>query len=448
MLTKIFAPFAKTFLIPIVAFLHLAGYQLAPVTPVIQAGTVPQYVAAAPTTLYGSGINSTQTSIELSSLTLPDGVTPITTNQLVGGVSGIGSDFYVTIEPASPTKETVSCTAVTQNVNGTAMLTGCIRGLNFTYPYTASTTLAISHSGGVPVVLSNSPQLYNDIIQYVASSSASGAADASTIAKGLVAVATGQQAASTTPIGGGVTSAALALTTTISTSSSPGIGNWIPVTVNGTINNNFISTSTLFATGTPYFATSTIIGSNPAFAIGKTVIVASTTGVGSTTIPAGIPWVCSIVTGPGGIGGSSNGSDNAGAGGGGGGTAEKCFAVGSTSTSTILNYTIGTSGTSTTMTATTTNGLITLTGGTGNNGTSNALPASGGGGGTASGGTLNITGGLGIFGLCWTTSACVGGYGGSSIYGGTGAYGTGGSGAAAGSGSGAQGQQGIIIIYY
>lgn len=122
--------------------------------------SAPQFVAAKPTFLYGGGIASTDASIKLTALVTPNG-TPITTAQLVGGPSGV---FYGTIEPATTKKETISCTGVTQNGDGTALITGCVRGLQFTAPYTASTTLALAHAGGSSFVISNSPQVYNDIV--------------------------------------------------------------------------------------------------------------------------------------------------------------------------------------------------------------------------------------------------------------------------------------------
>jgi hypothetical protein len=106
--------------------------------------------------LSGSGISSSDTTIPLTSFTLPTSNALITT-------ADIGSIVYITLEPQSTTKkEFVSCTTVTQNQNGTASLSGCTRGLQFTTPYTASSTLRKSHAGGTSVVISNPPQLYNE----------------------------------------------------------------------------------------------------------------------------------------------------------------------------------------------------------------------------------------------------------------------------------------------
>lgn len=68
---------------------------------------------------------------------------------------------YATLEPQTSTKEFISFTGITQNSDGTATLTGLSRGLGFSYPYTASTTLQQSHSGQSILILSNPPQLTN-----------------------------------------------------------------------------------------------------------------------------------------------------------------------------------------------------------------------------------------------------------------------------------------------
>lgn len=246
----------------------------------------PQFTAARPTFLYGGGISSSATTIKLTSLVTPDG-TPITTAQVVGGV---GNVFYITIEPSTTKKETVSCTTITQNGDGTAVLTGCIRGLQFTYPYTALSALALSHSGGSSVVLSNSPQLYQDIIAYVNSSLAGGVNNASEIAKGIVQLATSLQQASSTPIGGSSTDAALVLYSLNSTSTYNAVTAPLKVVVtqnSGKIDNNFIATTTLFRnanfTGTTTMATTTINTFTPFALLGSTTtsIVA---GVGSLDI--------------------------------------------------------------------------------------------------------------------------------------------------------------------
>ena len=106
--------------------------------------------------LSGSGISSSATTIGLTSLTLPQ-----TGYEIID--SDLSSTFYVTLEPGSRTRqEVVSCTTVTQNVDNTATLTGCSRGLLPISPYTASSTYRFAHAGGTSVVFSNPPQLYNE----------------------------------------------------------------------------------------------------------------------------------------------------------------------------------------------------------------------------------------------------------------------------------------------
>lgn len=104
-----------------------------------------------------SSIGTTNTSITLSSFTEPISGTPIT-------MSNLNSDIgYATIDPQSSSrKEFISFTGITQNADGTATLTGVSRGLGFLYPHTASTTLRKSHPGQSILILSDSPQLFNE----------------------------------------------------------------------------------------------------------------------------------------------------------------------------------------------------------------------------------------------------------------------------------------------
>ncbi len=213
-------------------------------------GAAPQFFAGGTYNLAGSGVSKTATSITLQSLTIRQTSQEIVTADLVGGV---GDKFYLTIEPGNATRqEIVSCTTVTQSpVNNMATLSGCSRGLSVVTPYTASTTLAFTHGGGAQVIFSDAPQVFDSILDYIDAASVAGAVDASLAAKGVIEVATGAEAASTTGVGGGSTSAPLALTTAISTStfnSAALASNKVVVTKVGTgkIDDNLISTSTLF----------------------------------------------------------------------------------------------------------------------------------------------------------------------------------------------------------
>jgi len=69
---------------------------------------------------------------------------------------------YGTLSPQSSRSEFVSFTGITQNANGTAQLTGVIRGLSDIAPFTASTTLRERHPGQSIFILSDSPQLFDE----------------------------------------------------------------------------------------------------------------------------------------------------------------------------------------------------------------------------------------------------------------------------------------------
>lgn len=69
---------------------------------------------------------------------------------------------YATIDPQTSRSEFVSFTGVTQNSDGTATLTGVSRGLADIYPFTASTTMTQTHAGQSILILSDSPQLFNE----------------------------------------------------------------------------------------------------------------------------------------------------------------------------------------------------------------------------------------------------------------------------------------------
>jgi len=105
--------------------------------------------------LAGSGCGITDTSITLSSMTYPNGGANVVTADL--GVIG-----YATIEPASSREENISFTGITQNADGTATLTGVVRGLQPKTPYTADNSLRTSHAGGALIRLTNSAPYYTE----------------------------------------------------------------------------------------------------------------------------------------------------------------------------------------------------------------------------------------------------------------------------------------------
>lgn len=216
--------------------------------PSFGATNAVQTIGGFPYFLAGSGISSSGTSITLTSLTLPQTGYKILTTDL-------GQPFYVTIEPGSTSRqEFASCTTVTQNTNNTATLSGCVRGLMPIAPYTTNSQYAFSHSGGTTLIFSNSPQFYQQFlalgnvatstntlifgsttppqydadpvwanfstkiladVSYVNSVVAGGAANASETVKGIIQLATGAQAASSTSLGS--TAARLAIGANLAT---------------------------------------------------------------------------------------------------------------------------------------------------------------------------------------------------------------------------------------
>lgn len=103
-----------------------------------------------------SSVGTTDSSMTLTSFKEPVSNIKYTMSYLNSSIE------YATIDPSNSTsKEFVSFTGITQNSDNTATLTGVTRGLGFSYPYTASTTLAQPHSGQSIFILSNPPQLTN-----------------------------------------------------------------------------------------------------------------------------------------------------------------------------------------------------------------------------------------------------------------------------------------------
>src|SRR3990167_3279457 len=244
----------KIIALPLIGLLTLAGYPLqAPIQPITETkvneivreqildyndyvrkqiddfvkqsrvlkepvlGAAPDYVAGLNFNLSGAGISSSATSITLQSLTIQQTGQEIVTADLIAGA---GNKFYITIEPGNRTRqEVVSCTAIAQSSsNNTATLSGCSRGLSPITPYTSSTTLQFSHAGGSQVIFSNPPQVYRDLVDYIDAAAIAGAVDSSATAKGIVEKATAAEAAANKGIGSGGTTAPLALTSDIASS--------------------------------------------------------------------------------------------------------------------------------------------------------------------------------------------------------------------------------------
>jgi hypothetical protein len=112
------------------------------------------------TTLAGSGVSLSDTSIKLKTFGY--------TNNAGTRVNLVMADFgdigYGTLEPGTSKEEQISWTGITQNGDGTALLTGVVRGIKFVTPYTTDTTLRFSHAGGTEFVVSNTSAFYQKFL--------------------------------------------------------------------------------------------------------------------------------------------------------------------------------------------------------------------------------------------------------------------------------------------
>lgn len=107
--------------------------------------------------LAGSGAALGATSIILTSFKQIDGTTNITMADL-GGLKA-----FMTLDPGNGTQEeSITFSSLTQNANGTCTLTGVKTAL-FASPYTETSGLAKSHTGGSKAILSNTSAFYNDL---------------------------------------------------------------------------------------------------------------------------------------------------------------------------------------------------------------------------------------------------------------------------------------------
>lgn len=419
--------------------------------PIADASSLP--VGGTSYTLSGAGITSTQTTVQLTSFTTPDG-------RLIT-MSNFGTVGYGALDPQTNSKlEDISFTGITQNANGSATLTGVSRGLDFIYPYSANAILDHAHSGGSTFILTNTAGYYyneftmnnnNNLFTWPSASTSpatkgyvdfvafNGAAviNANTTNKGVVQIATGLQAASSTATGS--TGAYLDLSSSISTSTG-GTSAALHVVVtnnSGLIDPSFIS-----------LATSTTIGSTYAFNIGRTEWVATSTQF--FTVPNGIKTVHIRLVGGGGGGASTGG------GGGGGGYSEGDVSlIGTTS----VYVTVGTGGTGGNGGAGTGGGTTSFgtfmqatggSAGTFDSGGSNGAYA-GGVGGIGSGGQLNGNGQPGGTGM-FASGLAGNGVGGSSVFGGGANQSLGavsyGSGGGAGNNVAGVGAVGAVIVEY
>jgi hypothetical protein len=114
-----------------------------------------KFVQNQSTTLAGAGAPIGATSIILTSLTTIDGVALTMTDF---GIKG-----YATIEPGNGVQEeSIVFTGITQNIDGTATLTGVSNKLTIT-PYTETSGLFKSHAGGTTFIISNTAGMYDDM---------------------------------------------------------------------------------------------------------------------------------------------------------------------------------------------------------------------------------------------------------------------------------------------
>lgn len=98
--------------------------------------------------LYPPGVSIGQSTLTLNSFKSIEGVE--LTMADFGGVIGYG-----TVQPnSSDREEQISFSGITQNVNGTATLTG-IKNVGFLSPHTETANFAKSHPGGVKFIISN-----------------------------------------------------------------------------------------------------------------------------------------------------------------------------------------------------------------------------------------------------------------------------------------------------
>lgn len=104
----------------------------------------------------GSSISSTATTILLSSFLEPVTNVPYTMVLLNTDIA------YATIAPKTNSSEFVSFTGITQNVNGTALLTGVVRGLAKKYPFASDSAYKLPHSGQTQFIISDAPQVFEE----------------------------------------------------------------------------------------------------------------------------------------------------------------------------------------------------------------------------------------------------------------------------------------------
>lgn len=104
----------------------------------------------------GTSIGSTDSSILLSSFLEPVTNTPYTMALLNTDIA------FGTISPKTSSSEFISFTGITQNANGTALLTGVTRGLAKKYPFASDSSYKLPHSGQSQFIISDAPQVFEE----------------------------------------------------------------------------------------------------------------------------------------------------------------------------------------------------------------------------------------------------------------------------------------------
>lgn len=439
---------------------------------------IPTSVALFETSL-ASKITSSATSMSLVSATDKSG-------------TALASSTYAFIlDEGSASEEMVlaDCTGTT--------CTNMVRGISVLTGTTTVSSLRFSHGRGASVKITDGPQLMilSRIINgigsfpnklsytseptftngteipdktYIDGLIAAGCANASTIVKGCVEIATGVEVASSSASGS--TGALLAIPASQATS-TPGNSTSLDVVVtknNGKIDPGFLNgtsevynlssvniASSTLASSTAYIinvgtlnATSTITIGGFSVPVATNVQVFSTPGSTSWTKPSGAVSVDVYVFGSGGGGGSggrqSGSPQNAtgGAGGGGGGFGYKKFSAGALgSTETVTIGAVGTGGAGVTTNVV---GITGVAGGASSFGTTVLVRAGGGGagGGGDSGGGNSTAGTAGTQGN--GIGSQIGGVGGG--YGGAGPASTATELSPRGGGQGAQGNNSTVAL--
>lgn len=393
----------------------------------------------------GQSIGTADVTIKLSSFTEPVSGIKYTMTYLNASVG------YGTLSPQSSISEFISFTGVTQNSDGSALLTGVVRGLSRSPAgtasncTTASTTLAQGHAGQSIFILSNSPcfqaeyaarqnnenisgiwnfqslptstiiaTLANQftIKSYVDSVANQGAATSTFGNGGIVELATHAEAAAGTASSSPTGPLVLLSLYSNATPTSCNSVACIPVAVNSVINANFVATTSAYNwtgphsyTATTTMATTTMASTTATNGLNVGATATTTfnggglngvydyqvfTGSGTWTKPTNILGTEMVVVeawGAGGGGGSSGATGSPGGGGGGGGGACIIGYFRTSDLTSTVTVTVGTGAASSVGGNTTFGTFLTAYGGGAGQNESGANNNSPGGGG---GGELSV----------------------------------------------------------